>query len=261
MEKQAVTLHLPHGLCHNVSFHLESGECILLAGPNGSGKTTLLNAIAVADSSAENLRGYAPPSLPLPPASPLARELVFNGPLPLMCRGRRQFSAPESATASIIPTRIPKIKGFTVEEFVRTGCYKESDWAGRLSVEMEKRLTEALELLGLKELKNRDISTLSDGEFQKACIAVGLTRNCSLLMLDEPTAFLDVDGRAMVLEALRKVAEDTGICVIFTSHDLHVSLQFCHRVLAFTPDGRFLESGTDNRLEVLQEAFPGAKIA
>ena len=126
---------------------------------------------------------------------------------------------------------------------------------------MEKRLSEALELLGLKHLSTRDISTLSDGEFQKACIAVGLTRNCSLLMLDEPTAFLDVDGRAMVLEALRKVAEETGICVIFTSHDLHVSLQFCHRVLAFTSDGRFLESGTGNRLEVLQQVFPGSRIA
>ena len=130
-----------------------------------------------------------------------------------------------------------------------------------MSADMEKRLANALGLLGLKELRTRDISTLSDGEFQKACIAVGLTRNCSLLMLDEPTAFLDVDGRAMVLAALKKVAEETRICVIFTSHDLHVSLQFCHRVLAFTPDGRFLESTKSNRKEVLQEAFPGAKIA
>lgn len=211
MEKQAVNLTLPYGLCRNVSFHLEPGECLLLAGPNGSGKTTLLNAMAVA--------------------------------------------------ASLIPTSIPKVKGFTVEEFVRTGCYKESNWAGRLSAEMEKRMAEALELLGLKELRARDISTLSDGEFQKACIAVGLTRNCSLLMLDEPTAFLDVDGRAMVLGALRKVAEDTGICVLFTSHDLHVSLQFCHRVLAFTPDGRFLESDTDNITDILQQAFPEAIIA
>jgi len=126
---------------------------------------------------------------------------------------------------------------------------------------MEKRMAEALELLGLKELNTRDISTLSDGEFQKACIAVGLTRNCKLLMLDEPTAFLDVDGRAMVLGALKNAAEKTGICVIFTSHDLQVSLQFCHRVLAFTPDGRFLESSAENRLEVLRQAFPAATIA
>lgn len=217
MEKQAVNLSLPYGICRNVSFHLEPGECILLAGPNGSGKTTLLMSLAE------------------------------EGTVP--------------SSAALIPTGIPKIKGFTVQEFVRTGCYRESDWAGRLSAEMEKRLADSLELLGLKELKNRDISTLSDGEFQKACIAVGLTRNCKLLMLDEPTAFLDVDGRAMVLEALKKAAEESGICVVFTSHDLHVSLQYCHRVMAFTPDGRFLESGTGNRTDVLREAFPAAIIA
>ena len=113
----------------------------------------------------------------------------------------------------------------------------------------------ALELLGLKQLKDRDISTLSDGEFQKACIAVGLTRNAQLLLLDEPTAFLDVDGRAMVLGALRSAAEKTGISVIFTSHDLHASMQYCHRVLAFTRDG-LKESTPENRTEVLQMAFP-----
>ncbi|MBO4466476.1 MAG: ABC transporter ATP-binding protein [Bacteroidales bacterium] len=265
MEKQAVTLHLPFGLCHDVSFHLEPGECILLAGPNGSGKTTLLSALEVVDSGAENC-GRPWPTLvggSAPQMSPCgSRPISPSDPASTVRSGERfKAHAQLPSPASFIPTNIPKVKGFTVEEFVRTGCYKESDWAGRLSAEMEKRLAESLELLGLKELRTRDISTLSDGEFQKTCIAVGLTRNCSLLMLDEPTAFLDVDGRAMVLEALRKVAENTGICVIFTSHDLHVSLQFCHRVMAFTPDGRFLESDSSNRLEVLQEAFPGAKIA
>lgn len=263
MEKQAVTLHLPYGLCRNVSFSIAPGECLLLAGPNGSGKTTLLNVLTKTgeDTLAQNCRR--------------PRHISGRGPLTTSSRasgdaggnGRdggaqpRRFWDGVSSPGVLIPTSIPKVKGFTVEEFVRTGCYKESDWAGRLSAKMEKRMAEALDLLGLKELSTRDISTLSDGEFQKACIAVGLTRDCKLLMLDEPTAFLDVDGRAMVLGALKNAAEKAGICVIFTSHDLHVSLQFCHRVLAFTPDGRFLESTTDNRLEVLQHAFPGAIIA
>ena len=251
MEKQAVNLTLPFGLCRNVSFHPEPGECILLAGPNGSGKTTLLNVLAEEGVVPENCGRPWPHEW----EGPAAKRWEGRGAQP------RRFSGTIPSSASLIPTNIPKIKGFTVEEFVRTGCYKESNWAGKLSADMEKRLANALGLLGLKELRTRDISTLSDGEFQKACIAVGLTRNCSLLMLDEPTAFLDVDGRAMVLAALKKVAEETRICVIFTSHDLHVSLQFCHRVLAFTPDGRFLESTKSNRKEVLQEAFPGAKIA
>ena len=156
----------------------------------------------------------------------------------------------------LIPTNIPKVKGFTVEEFVRTGCFQESNWAGRLNAESERRLQGALDLLGLRAQARQDISTLSDGEFQKACIAVSLTRRADILLLDEPTAFLDVGNRIMVLKTLREIARETGMGILFSSHDLHDSLSAAHRILAFTPDGRFLESTKENRLDVLQAAFP-----
>lgn len=146
-----------------------------------------------------------------------------------------------------------------MREFIRTGCYRESDWAGRLSPETEQRLEEALELLGMQELRQRDISTLSDGEFQKACIAVGLTRRAQVLLMDEPTAFLDVTNRLMVLCTLRDVAARSGTTVLFSSHDLQDSLEVAQRVLAITPSGRFLESGKENREAVLKEAFPAWK--
>ena len=153
----------------------------------------------------------------------------------------------------LIPTNIPKVKGFTVEAFVRTGCYRESDWRGRVSKEGEGRLDETLKMLGIKELRKRDISTLSDGEFQKACLATGLTRKAEVLLLDEPTAHLDVENRIDVLRTLREVARKTGTAVLFSSHDLHDALQVADRVFALTRDGRFLASaGTD----VLRAAFP-----
>jgi iron complex transport system ATP-binding protein len=153
----------------------------------------------------------------------------------------------------LIPTNIPKVKGFTVEAFVRTGCYRESDWRGRISKEVEGRLDEALKMLGIKELRKRDISTLSDGEFQKACLATGLTRRAEVLLLDEPTAHLDVENRIDVLRTLREVARKTGTAVLFSSHDLHDALQVADRVFVLTRDGRFLASaGTD----VLRAAFP-----
>jgi ABC-type cobalamin/Fe3+-siderophores transport system ATPase subunit len=77
-----------------------------------------------------------------------------------------------------------------------------------------------------------------------------------LLLLDEPTAFLDVENRLMVLRTLRSVAEQTGTAVIFSSHDLHDSLEVVHRVLAITPDSRLLESGKEDRETVLTKAFP-----
>ena len=156
----------------------------------------------------------------------------------------------------LIPTNIPKVKGFTVEAFIQTGCYRESDWRGKISAEAAKRLEEALELLGIQDLRYRDISTLSDGEFQKACLATGLTRKAEVLLLDEPTAHLDVENRIDVLRTLRDVARKTGTAVLFSSHDLHDALAVVDRVFALTRDGRFLASGPFDRETVLREAFP-----
>ena len=160
----------------------------------------------------------------------------------------------------LIPTNIPKVKGFTVEGFIETGCYRESDWRGRISSEVRGRMEEALALLGMQEFKGRDISTLSDGEFQKACLATGLTRKADVLLLDEPTAHLDVENRIDVLRTLREVARKTGTAVLFSSHDLHDALQVADRVFVLTRDGRFLASGPSDGLRdpeaILKEAFP-----
>ena len=160
----------------------------------------------------------------------------------------------------LIPTNIPKVKGFTVEAFIHTGCYRESDWRGKVSMETERRMEEALEVLGIQEFRHRDISTLSDGEFQKACLATGLTRKAEVLLLDEPTAHLDVENRIDVLRTLREVARKTGTAVLFSSHDLHDALQVADRVFVLTRDGRFLASEPDNREAILKEAFPNLDI-
>lgn len=175
-----------------------------------------------------------------------------------------KWLASGEAAVVLIPTNIPKVKGFTVEAFVRTGCYRESDWRGRVSKEVERRMEEALKMLGIEELRKRDISTLSDGEFQKACLATGLTRRAEVLLLDEPTAHLDVENRIDVLRTLREVARKTGTAVLFSSHDLHDALQVADRVFALTRDGRFLASGPFDKLRdpdaVLRTAFPALEI-
>ena len=213
-------------LVRDISFEIAQGEVVLLAGANGTGKTTLLKSLA----------SRAFPEIP---------SSVKDLP------GRTKNGV------VLVPTNIPKVKGFTVEAFIRTGCYAESNWRGEVSADVAGRLDETLELLGIQSLKKRDIATLSDGEFQKACLAVGLTRKAEVLLLDEPTAFLDVENRVDVLRTLRKAARDTGTSILFSSHDLHNAVKVSDRVFVLTRDGRFLSSDVDDKDALLSEAFPG----
>lgn len=163
------------------SLSIEEGDCILLKGLNGSGKTTLMKALA----------GLVP---------------ISGG----IVTGARRIL--------MVPTRIPKVKGFTLRQFIAT--------ANPIPGEVEK----AMEKLGIADLASRDISTLSDGQFQKGCIATGLSRQADLLLLDEPTAFLDYKARESVLATLKDIA-DGGTPVVFSSHDIAAATPFATKVV------------------------------
>ena len=204
-------------LCSGISFDICEGDCIMLCGANGSGKTTLMKALADKEET------------------PCIRH--------------------ESGCECImIPARIPKVAGFTLREFVRISCFSKSDLYGKLSKEEESAMDKAIAELGLSHLADRDISTLSDGEFQKAGIASALVRKASVIMLDEPTAFLDAQNRISVLATLKDICTSrrpgmlTGTrvpAVIFSTHDLHDGLQACSKVFAIGADGSFNISTED----------------
>lgn len=159
----------------------------------------------------------------------------------------------------MIPTRIPKVEGFTLREFLRIGCFSESDFAGRLSPEQESRIDKALDLLDLTVLASRDISTLSDGEFQKGSIATALVRKASIILLDEPTAFLDAENRISVLRTLKQLCSTPdGPAVIFSTHDLHDGLAVCDKVVALGSDGIVRTAATDLK-ETVKTIFKDTK--
>ena len=163
------------------SLSIADGDCILLKGLNGSGKTTLMKALA----------GLVP---------------LSGG------------SIAGAVRIVMVPTRIPKVKGFTLRQFIAT--------ANPNPEEIDK----AMQMLGIEDLAGRDISTLSDGQFQKGCIATGLSRRADLLLLDEPTAFLDYKARERVLATLQGIA-DGGTPVVFSSHDIAAATPFATKIV------------------------------
>ena len=162
----------------------------------------------------------------------------------------------------MIPARIPKISGFTLREFIRISCFNKSDLYGRLSVMEEENLDKAISELGLSHLADRDISTLSDGEFQKGALASALVRKASVILLDEPTSFLDAENRINVLRTLRRLCDGQGAdskpAIIFSTHDLHDGLAVCTKVYAIAPDGSFhrsIDRDEDSMKETVSKIF------
>jgi len=183
-------------LCDGISFEVRGGDCVMLRGANGSGKSTLLRAIA------EN--------------NPLAGTIETN------------------TKVVLIPSKIEKVKGFTLKEFISTSFYTESAWNGRISQKMEELIARSIQLMGLTGFEDRDISTLSDGEFQKGTIAAALckVRDCGIIMLDEPTSFLDPENKVNVYKTLHEVAKELGVAFIYSTHDISSAEPYSTSTLA-----------------------------
>lgn len=198
-------------LITDISFELFAGDLVLLCGPNGIGKSTLLKTVAGLIKPISGQCGTVSPDV----------------------------------RVSFVPSRIPKVAGFTVSEFVALSCHQDSDWLGRLPDKFYERINEALDTLGIGHLADRDIDSLSDGEFQKSCIAVAVVREADIVLLDEPTAFLDVDSRAEVMQGLSSLS-DAGMAVMFSSHDIHDAVRYADRVMGLKKENgavRFTDSG------------------
>ena len=215
----------------DVNFSVVAGERILLCGANGLGKSTLLRTLALLQQ-------------------PVSGKCSFSG-------------SSEKRRTVLIPARIPKVEGFSVEQFVAASCYLETDWLGRIPARLKNQIKTAVESVGIPELLHRDISTLSDGEFQKAAIATALVQKADVVLLDEPTAFLDVDSRAAVLSTIDSMSPE--ISVIFSSHDIYEASRHCNRIFGIVRDAgtpKFIDSGANAsvavRRAVLSECFRSA---
>lgn len=196
-----------------LTFRLTGGTLTALVGPNGMGKSTLLRTLA----------GVQPP---LSGAVTLVADGVEH---PLTGLTRRQLSR----WISVVLTDRVEVENVTVEDVVGFGRMPYTGYFGRLSDEDRRIVAEALRMTGLMPLSRRMVGTLSDGERQKMMIAKALAQQTPVVLLDEPTAFLDYPSKVEMMKLLRSLAHDMGKMIVLSTHDLNLAVRLADRLLTF----------------------------
>lgn len=182
-----------------VSLPASSMTCLL--GPNGAGKSTLMRTLA----------GFQ---------KPLSGAVFAGG------RELSEMSGKErAAMIGVVLTDKPMLENMDVASLVALGRTPYTDFWGRLTKKDYAAVEEAMELVGITELRNRDVRSLSDGERQKAMIAKALAQQTPVIFLDEPTAFLDFPSKVDIMRLLSRLAATAGKTVFVSTHDLDIAFQ------------------------------------
>ena len=194
-----------HPVASYLSLTVSSGELVCLLGPNGAGKSTLLRTLA----------GMQPP---------------LSGGIQMNQRPLEQLSAAQRATQlSVVLTELPAAN-LTVYDLVAMGRYPYTGWLGRLSLADRQAITHAMTVTDITHFADRPVGTLSDGERQRVMIARAVAQDTPLLILDEPTAHLDVPNRTAVLQLLRTLAHEQQKAVLLSTHALDLALLMADRL-------------------------------
>ena len=185
---------------------LHIGEMTCLLGPNGAGKSTLLRTMA----------GFQPS---------LGGEVSVNK------KSLKSYSPKDLAKAvSVVLTQNSDIKNLTVEEVLAIGRSPYTGFWGRLRERDRKMIDKCLGWVGIEELRSRKMHTLSDGERQKVMIAKAIAQETPIILLDEPTAFLDYPSKVAMMLLLHRLAKALKKTVFLSTHDLEHALQISDQV-------------------------------
>jgi iron complex transport system ATP-binding protein len=190
-----------HCILKDLNASLFHGELVCLVGENGIGKSTLLRSIS----------GVQPP---------LSGEILINN------KRLQEFTTLELAkTISLVLTDRIYAGNLSVREIVSLGRHPYTNWLGHLSKEDHLKIDWALEITGTLYLEDQLISELSDGQYQKTLIARALAQDSDIIILDEPTAHLDLTNKITILKLLKDLAANTGKSILMATHELELSLQ------------------------------------
>lgn len=194
-------------LLEKVSARIASGQLVALLGRNGTGKSTLLRAMMGLEKpqtgeirlQGENVTSLKPEKL--------ARNISF------------------------VTTDKVRVANLRSEDVVALGRAPYTNWIGQLQPEDKARVDEAIRLVGMSGYTEKTMDQMSDGECQRIMIARALAQDTPVILLDEPTAFLDLPNRYELCLLLKKLAQEEGKCILFSTHDLDIALSLCDSIM------------------------------
>ena len=190
-----------HRVVEDISLSLPCGRLVCLLGPNGAGKSTLLRTLC----------GFQPP---------IAGTVTISG------SDITTMSAAEVARlVSVVLTDRPLTSSLTAAEMVGMGRAPYTGFWGRLSDDDRRLVSEAMQTVGIALLATRRMGQLSDGELQKVMIAKALAQHTPVIVLDEPTAFLDYPSKVAVMNTLARRAHHEGKTILMSTHDVQLPAQ------------------------------------
>jgi len=214
----------------DLNFSLLTGEMVCMLGPNGCGKSTLLRTLA----------GLQP---------------ALSGEYKIQNSDR-----PEKSVALVLTERL-SMDNTTVHDVVAMGRYPYTSFLGGLSEQDERIIAESLEAVGFDLLalnsSHSPFNAHSDGEKQRILIAKALAQQTPIILLDEPTAHLDLPHRILILRLLRQLSHEQGKTVLISTHELDLALALSDRILLMSPAGRGIQLDTPEALKKA-DAFTSA---
>lgn len=202
---ELLDLHIGYGkkvLVKNISTNLDRGQLIGIIGKNGTGKSTLIKTLVGLHQS-------------------ITGEVKIDGKKLADLTNKER-----SQLISYVPSTTPDFGYFKLEDLLAMGRYPYSSWNGRLNNEDVKLIDGIVNKMNLSDMKRKYLYAMSDGERQKSMIARALVQDTPIVVLDEPTAFLDPVASIEVLEVLKNEVEKNNKTVILSSHDLASCTEF-----------------------------------
>ena len=211
-------------IINNISFKLNNKEWIGIIGSNGSGKSTLLKG-----------------TLKFIP--------ILSGDIKLDDISIRNYSRNSlSKKIAYLPQQLNNNLNISVEELVSLGRspYKKF-WDLDFNNKDLNIVKKAIEITNIEKLKNKCINELSGGQIQRAYLAMTIAQNPKILLLDEPTTFLDINYQIKFLESLKQLIKNSGISIITVLHDINLAARFCDRIAIFK-NGKLLDINTPRKV-------------